>query len=283
MPPKIAFLFLTIENPNFTKIWSSYLRGHKDRFSIYLHPKQVEMVTWKKAHIIKNTKETKWGFITMAYMELFKQAFKDPDNYKFITISESCIPIQSFDNFYNAVMEDPRSWIKNMKINHYNFKERIMSQPHATSIKHFIKHYARFCLNREHTELLLKKEREMEFFHKMHVGDEFFLSVLHPLKNVRDFAVIYDDWDYIDKKRAELNKMIEMLYIEQEKKGTDNIFKIGEIKKYRDDISKNPKMIIDVEEDLDKIRGCNSFFYRKFSKTSNIEDYWKDIIAHHDK
>jgi hypothetical protein len=97
---KIAFLFLVLDNPNFPKIWDKYFRGHKDKYEIYIHPKYPDKVTWKKRSVIKNLQETGWGFITRAYIELLKEAFKDPDNYKFVTISESCIPIQSFDDFY---------------------------------------------------------------------------------------------------------------------------------------------------------------------------------------
>ena len=43
---------------------------------------------------------------------------------------------------------------------------------------------------------------------------------------------------------------------------------------------KNPKTITDVEPDLENIKKCNSYFYRKFSKESNIADYWKEIIKY---
>ena len=283
MNKKIAFLFLTLENPNFTEIWDKYFRGNKDKYSIYIHPKYPDLLTWKKKNIIKDLKETQWGFITSAYIELLREAYKDPNNYKFITISESCIPIQSFKYFYKDAISDPRSWVKSMKLSYYNYKERILSQKTKPKPKHFIKNYARFCLNREHVELLLSKENELEFFHKMHVGDEFFLSVLYPLKNVKDFAVIYDDWDYVKKQREDINLKIKLLYEQQESTGKNKIKKINELKKLRDDISKNPKTIINVEEDLDKIKNCDSYFYRKFSKNSNIETYWKEIIEYHKK
>ena len=80
---------------------------------------------------------------------------------------------------------------------------------------------ARFCLNREDTGLLISKSKELEFFHKMHVGDEFFFTVLHPLTNIRDFAVTYDDWDYVKIKKKEIKNKIKSLYEIQEKKNVD--------------------------------------------------------------
>jgi len=282
---KIAFLFLTFDNPNFPKIWNSYLKRHSDKYSIYIHPKYPEKVTWKKNKIIKNLQETAWGFITRAYMELLKEAYKDTDNYKFVSISESCVPIQSFEIFYKACMDDQRSLIKISQISRYDWEERLFMRDYKKreNAKKIIKHYARFCLNREHIKLLLSKEKALEYFHKMHVGDEFFLSVLYPLKNYKDFAVTYDDWEFIEKRGKEIKNLIRKLYIEQEK--SNKVDKSSNILKYQkeyENTMKNPKTITDVKPDLEKIKKCDSFFYRKFAKDSNIEKYWKEIIKAHD-
>jgi hypothetical protein len=272
---KIAFLFLTLDNPNFPKIWNSYFRGHTDKYSLYIHPKYIDKVTWKKKNVIGQLKETEWGFITRAYIELMKEAYKDVDNYKFVTISESCIPIKSFDKFYeDCVMNDPRSWIKSMKMGRYNYQGRLDLVKTLPKPKYFIKNYARFCLNREHVRLLLLKNNEgkMNFFHNMQVGDEYFLSVLYPLKNVRDFAVTYDDWEYIDnKKRIIKDKQLTVEKYGNEWKKLQNEYNL---------IAKSPKTIVNVtvDNDLEKIKKCDSYFYRKFSKDSNIQDYWKHII-----
>lgn len=52
---KIAFLFLTIDNPHFPKLWDSYFRGNKEKYTLYIHPKNREKVTWKNKNIIINT------------------------------------------------------------------------------------------------------------------------------------------------------------------------------------------------------------------------------------
>jgi len=287
---KIAFLFLTLDNPNFPKIWNSYFRGRSDKYTLYIHPKYPEKVTWKKNRIIKNLQETSWGYITRAYLELLKEAFKDPDNYKFVTISESCIPIQSFDVFYKECINDSNSWIKKMNLSKYDIEYRIKTAKKTTIHKKipqfFIKNYARFCLNREHVELLFKKTEELNFFHNMHVGDEFFLTVLNPLKNYKDFAVTYDDWDYIKTLIKDVINKIREKYEEQEKYHKNLKKNIENLKKEKMrlfEISKNPKTIIEVKDDLEKIKKCDSFFYRKFSKDSDIEKYWKEIIKAHEK
>tara|TARA_B110000483_G_scaffold234850_1_gene305517 strand:- start:1544 stop:2383 length:840 start_codon:yes stop_codon:yes gene_type:complete len=275
---QIAFLFLTIENPNFTKIWDSYFRNKSSKYNLYIHPKYPEKVTWKKSKIIKNLKETGWGFIVEAYYELLKAAFQNKNNLKFVTISESDVPIKDFDTFYNDCINDEKSWIKFLKIKKYNWEERIKKQPKNGKSPFFIKHYARFCLNRKHVEELLLKYEELKFFMKMQVGDEFFLSVLHPIKNVKNFDVTYDDWEYVHELGIKIKDEKRKIYEEQEKNGKNRSNKLKKLQNEFNQISKNPKTIINVEEDLDKIKECKSYFYRKFDKKSNIEKYWKNII-----
>ncbi len=284
---KVAFLFLVLDNPNFPDLWDSYFRGNSKKFSLYIHPKYPEKVVWKKKHIIPNLFETAWGFITRAYLSLLETAFQDKDNYKFVTISESCVPIQDFNSFYDAATEDPRSWVKFLPITKYNREARIGKHNRPNKPKKIFKHYARFCLNREHVEGLLRKAKELEYFHTMHVGDEFFLSVLYPLKNVRNFAVTFDDWDYVNsekmKIKQEIKKQYELIESNSLKPNeTDKArLKIHNLRKKFNNIAKNPKLIVNVKPDLKQIENCSSYFYRKFAKDSNIPEYWKQIIESH--
>ncbi len=274
---KIAFLFLTIRDVNFPQIWDKYLAGHEDKYSIYIHPKYPTETKWRTDRIISNLKETAWGFITRAYLELFKEAIKDKDNFKFITISESCVPIQSFDKLYKTLINDNRSWIKLMKITKYKY-EVVLKKASGK----FIHHYARMCLNRHHVKKLLINRDKLEFFHQMQIGDEYFLTVLYPLTNYKDFEITYDDWDYVIIQVNKFKNMIRQLYEEQEQNpNIDNKDKINIIQNKIKNIAKNPKSIKDVKEDLNKIIECKSFFYRKFTIDSNIVDYWEQIINNH--
>lgn len=127
---KIAFLFLIIDNPNFHEIWDKYFEGNEDKFNIYIHPKFPENHTWKPEHIIKNLQPTKWGFIVDAYMELFKTAFENKDNFKFITISESCVPIKPFNMLYDEIILSniSLSFIKKMNISKYDYEVRLSKE-----------------------------------------------------------------------------------------------------------------------------------------------------------
>ena len=279
---KIAFLFLIIDNPNFPKIWDYYFADNLDKINIYIHPKYPENHTWKPECIIKNLQPTGWGFIVDAYMELFKVAYENKENIKFVTISESCIPIKSFNNFYKSVItiSPTISLIKIMKISKYDYGYRLSDHIKKKFKNHLVKHYARMCLSRNHIKDLIHNEDKVKIFGKMHVGDEFFLSSITPLSEYLDLAVTHDDWEHIDNIKKKIKNEIKLLYTEQEKnKNTVNDTKIALLQEKFKDIAKNPKTITQVStDDINNMKMTKSYFYRKFSKDSDIENYIYNFI-----
>ena len=275
---KIAFLFLTIDNINFPSIWNKYLKGNEDKYTIYIHPKYPENVIWHKDNIIKNLKVTNKGFITRAYIELLKTAILDKDNFKFITISESCIPIQSFASLYDAITNTQDSWIKLMPMTKYKWDIVLKN---ITGYK--VHHYSRWCLNRDHVKQILVNRDKLEQYHNIQFGDEYILSILHPIINNNNFEITYDNLEYKNSIVSQIKTQIKYLYEEQEKHAnTDNSEKIMELKSQIEYEKSTPKQIINVKSELDKIKQCESYFYRKFPKNSNIEKYWEEIIDYHE-
>ena len=280
---RIAFLFLTIDNINYPAFWEKYFENNYDKINIYCHPKNPKNVTipWLKKNIIPDLVETGWGYITNAYFNLLSTAMKDKDNIKFITISESCIPLVPFNKLYYNLTENPdKSYIKFMKIKNYDLSARIKNQKNYEKYKLY-KHYARFCLSRHHTEKLLSKKKDMEFFNKMHVGDEFFLSLLYPFNNIDDFAITYDNWSYVHHQIDKINKDIKNIYIKIES-GTSEVKtlteKIKSLTKLKEDIGKNPKSYNNVTlEDIKSAKNTGAYFWRKFPKDSNISTYKTDF------
>lgn len=296
---KIAFLFILIDNPNFPELWDKYFNNYDNKYSLYIHPKYPNKHTWRPQNVISNIQETEWGFITKAYIELIKEAYKNKENIKFITISEGCIPIKTFDIFYKDCISDiNRSWIKIMKISKYDYEYRLLG--HINEIKrlnkkieipnltNIIKHYSRVCLKRSDVKkiLIANKNGKMDFFNTMHVGDEFFLSIIAPLNKNEyfDFEVTYDDWNYVKNKIKKINKLIIWAYTLIENKKTSSkekdkcVIQIKELKSLKEITAGHPKTIIKVKEDLNNINSVESYFYRKFSKNSDINEYWDYII-----
>jgi hypothetical protein len=285
---KIAFLFLIIDDINHPEIWEKYFKNNLDRINIYVHPKHPENVKtpWLKKNIIQNLVNTEWGFITNAYYHLFEEAFKNKDNIKFVTISESCLPLQPFHKFYNDIFtkNDIRtSFVKFQPVTRYDLISRIKNQPNFNMFKTYVKHYARFCLSRYHIEKLLRLHNEFNFFNNMQVGDEFFLTMLKAKPNYdffKDYEITYDDWDYITNEREQLNLEIKKMYeLIESQKYSDNVNKIikNEIENkqiFRDNISKNPKTYnVTTIDDYHKALKSGAYFWRKFPKTAIIPDY----------
>lgn len=272
-PNKIAFLFLTIGDINQPNVWTKYFEGKQSKYSIYINPKYPQAINteWLKDRVIKKRVEkTGWGFITEAYHNLLKEAMEDKDNMKFVFISESCVPLKSFDNFYNTMMMDDlrTSYVKFMNVSKYDLEARIKTQQKYETQGNFIKHYARMCLSRYHVEALLSKD--FTFFNKMHVGDEFFLTLIHPSPGkdyMKDFEITYDNWEDVSNKASKLTKEIKNIYNQNPSGLTNNHQNsIRRKKALRDDISKNPKTYTTITtEDIEKAIKKESFFWRKFT------------------
>jgi len=264
-PDKIAFLFLTIDNVNQPQVWNEYFKDKGHKISIYRHAKNPEKVIpfYNEKRI--DTVKTGWGFITNAYYHLFQEAFKDEDNVKFVTISESCIPLKKFDAFYNKMMEHDiqTSFVKFMRISKYDREERIETQPGFERYD-FTKHYARMCLSRYHVSKLLKES--FDFFNKMHVGDEFFLSLINARDKVdymKDFEITYDNWEDTQKKRGALSDELYQLEQMEQSFLTGNRIRIKSA--LRDDVGRNPKTYYSISiQELDTALHKESFFWRKF-------------------
>jgi len=269
VPPKVAFLFLTIHDHHQPDIWTEYLKK-TDKFSIYAHPKINKIRTkWLKDAVIPKRVKTGWGHITEAYYRLLDEALKDPKNMKFMFLSESCIPLKPFDDFYQKVVLDDvglkTSYVKLMPISSYDRKERIETQKGHESVT-FIKHYARMCLSRVDAEKVMEnslKGRKMRaFFNDMHVGDEFFLSAIK-MDNVENFEMTYDNWDdtrvkakKVQEELAELRKLGKSIITDERIRRKEAEMTV---------VRNNPKTYTSITgSELDVALNRESFFWRKF-------------------
>ena len=284
-PKKVAFLFLTISDHHQPEIWTDYLVKN-DKFSIYCHPKINKIKTpWLSKCVIPKRVKTSWGHITAAYYRLLEESLKDPLNMKFMFLSESCIPLKTFDSFYQKVITDDvglkTSYIKKMPISGYDRKERIETQKGYESYT-FIKHYARMCLSRYDAEKLvddtLKARKMRAFFNDMHVGDEFFLSGIQ-MEKVEDFEMTYDNWEDTKERARVIKQELDVLRQLPKSFLTDERIR----RKEAEDsvVRNNPKTYSSITgEELDKAMNSVSFFWRKFVPGSLP---WMSSLLHIEK
>lgn len=280
---KIAFLFLIVDDINFPKLWEQYFNNNYNKISIYCHPKNPDNVKtmWLKKNIINDLKPTKWGFFTDAIISLLKAALNDPDNTKFIIVSESCLPIKSFTNFYNMVTNDH---INTSYIKLYDFSKELFIKYNDINkiIKstNIIKHSGWWCLSRHHVKKLLIN-KDIKLYQRVKAGDEHILSLIYPDKNIKDIDITYCNWEYTKKEIDKLSNKIKHYYELKDKSGTA-IYdkKIFSLRRDKAILGSHPKTYNKLSKnEINEIKTSSAFFYRKFSKDSDIYKIFDKLIT----
>ena len=299
MVNKIAFLFLTIDNTRFPEIWEYYFKGNEDKINIYVHPKNKELVTdsFLRDNIIDDLRETSWARVFDASISLLKTALIDNDNKYFMIVSDSCLPIKSFDKFYNFVVDNKDlSYIDDNYYFTINEKESIdyLFKKHDIGKYfdreyNFKKHSAWWCLSRYLVKLIFKDKKinnDINKFRKIHSGDELWMSVFYPdhKDNLKSYSILYKNWEN-NVKAFKLTKEIKELWTKYDNCQDDNkkrnIFnEIRNKMKLRKEYGAHPKEYEEIDLDIIKeIENLDGFFLRKFSKDSNIMDYYKILLS----
>jgi len=111
---KIALCFLVTKNIINLDVWKKWWKGHEDKINIYAHFSKKGSIT--QPELLKNRVKavpTRWGDISLvnAERELYKKAYKNKQNAQFILISDSCVPIRTFDVVYKRLMKDKKRGI----------------------------------------------------------------------------------------------------------------------------------------------------------------------------
>jgi hypothetical protein len=289
---KIAFMFLTITNHKQPKIWEMFFKGHESKYNIYYHPKSKVDVTQKlfKKCIIKNIAETKRMYILDANLALMKAAYEaDNDNYKFILVTDSCIPIRTFDYIYDKLIMDNRSYIEWWKTHPFNdFANRYDIAVKETGFKFphnkYKKHSAYFILNREYMKEIvdhkINNTKEYHFFVNLPAGDEHFLSLLSGKQenepNIINYTVTGADWEYRDcikEKDRQVFDYWHKAFNEKPNQFTNLLYdNYSESRSHPRFINKLTNLI------FQNIIVADSFFYRKFDTDSNIMQFWDTLI-----
>jgi hypothetical protein len=119
------------------------------------------------------------------------------------------------------------------------------------------------CLSRYHVDKLLKSPH-LEFFHRMHVGDEFSLSSLGIEPNVdfvKPMEITYDNWEDTKSKLLKLkeeNQSLGQSIVEKDLYRRNKVL--------QEEIGKNPKTYTTITtEELETALHMESFFWRKFT------------------
>ncbi|KZV37218.1 hypothetical protein F511_04637 [Dorcoceras hygrometricum] len=138
--PKIAFLFLTKGPLPLFPLWERFFKGHKGRYSIYIHSLPTFKADFPSSSVFykrqipsqaclqrllehmgmplenvgpKCLPVAEWGQMSMCDAErrLLANALLDISNERFVLLSESCIPLYNFTTIYNYLTMSKYSFI----------------------------------------------------------------------------------------------------------------------------------------------------------------------------
>lgn len=259
---KIAFCFLIIDKINLSNIWKTFFNNiNKEMYSIYIHCKYPEKITdvFFKQFIIKENLYTDWGVIDDAIQLLYKYALKDSNNMYFIPISESTIPIKSFDYIYNYLFYKKKklnSYIKYWKQPFKNFNQMKIYYKHHNQNHLYIKYikYSHYyttvswvILNRKHVNIIVSDLLYIKYFKNHWASCEnytmYLLSLHNEYENINVVQTTWEDWknkEYRFEEKGMSPKLYDYI---------NNTTKINIIKQFKSN---------------------NFFFARKFTENSNI-------------
>lgn len=210
---KIAFCFLIYDIINHEELWNIFFKNiDSNKYNIYIHYKTYKELKYFNKYKLDNCIETKYEdqTIPLAYNILFRKAYDDDENYKFIIVSGSCIPLKSFDFIYNFLTKN--------EYGYFNICPQIQCFPNCNSLLSLIKKeyisksHNWFILNRKLVENLCFDKDEIlnEYFKNIYAPAEYFYyTYIKILKleneiittlNQANNAMTFTNWQGMDYK-----------------------------------------------------------------------------------
>jgi hypothetical protein len=120
---KVALLFLLVDDHQQKNLWQELLTPLLNRFNIYVHPKKQLKNLFFRQYVIPENVPTSWQSNIRAMRALLKEAHKNKENYKFVYLSDACVPLYPLTQIYDKLVADNASymshrppWWKNQRI-----------------------------------------------------------------------------------------------------------------------------------------------------------------------
>jgi hypothetical protein len=214
-----------------------------------------------------------------AYLALFAAALKNPANTRFITVSESCLPMRPFAELYAYLLSSPCSLVMRLSASHGDFDPtRIDAIMAAVGDLNVVKHQAQMALSRAHVQKLVGSGTA-DVFRGMALGNEYFLSAISPMRNVRQFELTHDDQRYIEGRMHAVKNDIRLLSRATSAPGglgRDGIAAdLADLRSKYSELASAPQPDDAAAADgaAAALRGAESFFYRRLDEHANIDAY----------
>lgn len=186
--PKVAFLFLTVGPVRHEHVWAKYFAGNESKCSVYVH----SMNTFPKTSyffpfLISERVHTTWANTMDAQVALLRAAHHDKGNEKFVFLSESTIPLCTFDKAYAHLMSHTKSEFCILANPHGTSRVCSRKQELLKTVGKLYKNSQWIVLNRAHAQLMVDDQLVRPLFSDFMCDNEHYPSTF--LQKHRDQVV----------------------------------------------------------------------------------------------
>lgn len=214
---KIAFCFLIYDVINHEELWNLFFNNiDRNLYEIYVHQKFDKRLKYFDEYKLKEKIETNYASVSIieAYNLLFKKGYDD-GCYKFVILSQACIPLKSFDYIYEFLTKDDNGYFNicpneqcfprcNELLKYYDYDEIKKS----SSFFIINRNICYICINYNINEY---KKRYINIFSP---DEHFFITEIYKNKleneiittpNIADGATTFTQWCDMDYKFNDKN------------------------------------------------------------------------------
>ncbi len=184
---KIAFCFLICDIIYQEEIWNIFFNNaDQHKYNIYVHYKNDVPLKYFEKYKLTNCIETNYADISLVKAQniMLEEGLKDEDNTHFIILSNSCIPLKSFDYIYNK-LDDNYSYFTKIELFprcfDMGFKRKYLQKSHQWCI-----------LNKKHAKEMLTPVYNIELFKNIYASDEhFYITNIYMKKLENEILISY--------------------------------------------------------------------------------------------
>jgi len=214
MPKKIAFCFLIYDQIDNEDLWQAFFSlADKDKFNIYIHYKLDKPLYFLEQYKLTDCVETEYADVSLIHAQniLFRHAYEhDYENYKFILLSGSCIPLKRFQTIYDKLTNTTKGFL--------NICPSEQCFPNCDSL---LEYFPRECIGKASQWIILnraliektvyiKRETIQYIFQPIYAPEEIYYYTVIKLNhfeneiettpNLAECATTFTNWEGMDYK-----------------------------------------------------------------------------------
>jgi hypothetical protein len=263
---KIAFLFLIYDEIANEQLWRNFFRKiDKTRYSIFIHWKYETTLRYFDAHKLKCPVATEYAepSLVKAQNLLLREALKDPENERFVFLSNSCIPLKPFAFIYRTLISEELSYFNVAKDEHIYQIPRAQNELAAAFGDKNVKKASQWSiLTRPIAQILAESDTYLDAIFetgKKQLADEYFyISYLHFLDKLSEIRL--SKYSAVDCAMFEFWQDKEYPY-------SGNFTST-----HPDGWSRKLKTFFDIsKEEINFLLGAPCFFGRKFARGCTVD------------